>query len=85
VLIELLVLLRGLIAFSIIIVAYLIRVNRVSGLPQFNAVGQLILILVGILELTSISWGIVIKELFLKKCWSLFRKHLQHLKSIRRF
>ena len=53
--IELLVLLRGLIAFTIIIVAYPISANRVSGLPQFNAVGQLLLILVDVLELTSIS------------------------------
>jgi hypothetical protein len=75
--IAFLVLSGGLIAFSICIVEYLIRVNDVGGLSQFEAVGQLIPFLIGILELTSIGWRILIKGLFLRKrCWLLFGKHL---------
>jgi len=75
--IAFLVLSGGLIAFSICIVEYLIRVNDVGGLSQFEAVGQLIPFLIGILELTSIGWRILIKGLFLRKrCWFLFGKHL---------
>jgi len=75
--IAFLVLSGGLIAFSVVVVEYLVRVNHVSGLSQIDAVGQLIPFLIGILELTSISWRIVIKGLFLRRrCWFLFGKHL---------
>jgi hypothetical protein len=75
--ITLLVLSGGLIAFSVVIVEYLIRVNNITGLQQINAVGQLIPFLIGILELTSISWKILIKGLFFRKrCWFLFGRHL---------
>ena len=72
-----LVLSVGLIVFSICVVEYLIRVNHVTGLGTFDAVGQLIPFLIGILECTSIFWKILIKGLFFKrKCWFLFGKHL---------
>jgi hypothetical protein len=72
-----LILSAGLIAFSVIVVEYLISVNGVSGLSRIDAVGQLIPFLIGILELTSIGWRILIKGLFLRKrCWFLFGKHL---------
>jgi hypothetical protein len=75
--IAFLVLSGGLIAFSICIVEYLIRVNAVEGLAEFEAVGQLIPFLIGILELTSIGWKILIKGLFFRKrCWHLFGMHL---------
>lgn len=75
--IALLVLSGGLIAFSAAVVEYLIRVNHVTGLGAFEAVGQLIPFLIGILELTSIFWKILIKGLFFKKrCWFLFGHHL---------
>jgi hypothetical protein len=72
-----LVLSAGLIAFSICVVEYLIKVNDVSGLQAIDSVGQLIPFLIGILECTSITWKILIKGLFFKRrCWFLFRKHL---------
>jgi hypothetical protein len=72
-----LVLSGGLIAFSISVVEYLIRVNHVTGLGTFDAVGQLIPFLIGILECTSIFWKILVKGLFFKKrCWFLFGRHL---------
>lgn len=75
--IAFLVLSACLITFSVFVVEYLIRVNHVEGLSQFDAVGQLIPFLIGILELTSIVWRIFIKGLFLRKrCWFLFGKHL---------
>ncbi|PMD34566.1 hypothetical protein L207DRAFT_516732 [Hyaloscypha variabilis F] len=75
--IALLVLSGGLIAFSVVVVEYLIRVNGVTGLGDIDAVGQLIPFLIGILELTSIGWKILIKGLFFKKrCWFLFGMHL---------
>jgi hypothetical protein len=75
--IGLLVLSAGLIAFSVIVVEYLIRVNHVTGLSTIDAVGQLIPFLIGIMECTSISWKILVKGLFLRKrCWFLFGKHL---------
>ncbi|KAN0089947.1 hypothetical protein V8E51_018526 [Hyaloscypha variabilis] len=75
--IALLVLSGGLIAFSVVVVEYLIRVNGVTQLQDIDAVGQLIPFLIGILELTSIGWKILIKGLFKKKrCWFLFGVHL---------
>ena len=75
--IALLVLSAGLIAFSVVVVEYLIRVNGVTELQEIDAVGQLIPFLIGILELTSIAWKILIKGLFKKKrCWFLLGKHL---------
>jgi hypothetical protein len=75
--IGLLVLSAGLIAFSVAIVEYLIRVNHVTGLSNIDAVGQLIPFLIGIFECTAVSWKILVKGLFLKKrCWFLLRKHL---------
>ena len=72
-----LVLSGGLIAFSVCVVEYLIRVNHVTDLGAFDAVGQLIPFLIGILECTSIFWKILIKGLFFKRrCWFLFGKHL---------
>ncbi len=75
--IGLLVLSAGLIAFSVNVVEYLIRVNNVTGLGTIDAVGQLIPFLIGIFECTAISWKILVKRLFLKKrCWFLLGKHL---------
>lgn len=75
--ISLLILSGGLIAFSVAVVEYLIRVNHVTGLSEIEAVGQLIPFLIGIMECTSISWKILVKGLFFRKrCWFLFRKHL---------
>lgn len=75
--IMLLLLSAGLIAFSIAVVEYLIRVNGITGLQQIDAVGQLIPFLIGILECTSIIWRIVIKGLlWKKKCWFLCGRHL---------
>jgi hypothetical protein len=75
--IMLLLLSAGLIAFSIAVVEYLIRVNGITGLQQIDAVGQFIPFLIGIFECTSIGWRIVIKGLFWRrKCWFLFGKHL---------
>lgn len=72
-----LVLSAGLIAFSVVVVEYLIQVNHVTGLSKIDAVGQLIPFLIGIMECTSISWKILVKRLFWRKrCWFLFRKHL---------
>jgi hypothetical protein len=51
---ALLVLSGGLIALSATVVKYLIRVNHLTRLLAFEAVGQLILFLIRILELTSI-------------------------------
>ncbi|KAE9366435.1 hypothetical protein N431DRAFT_430505 [Stipitochalara longipes BDJ] len=75
--ITLLVLSAGLIAFSVVVVEYLIKVNGITGLQEIDAVGQLIPFLIGILELTSIGWKILAKGLFFKKrCWFLFGIHL---------
>jgi len=72
-----LILSAGLIAFSIAIIEYLIRVNHVTGLSEIDAVGQLIPFLIGIMECTSISWKILVKRLIWKKrCWFLLGKHL---------
>ena len=72
-----LILSAGLIAFSVAIIEYLIRVNHVTGLSEIDAVGQLIPFLIGIMECTSISWKILVNGLLWKKrCWFLLRKHL---------
>jgi hypothetical protein len=75
--IGLLVLSMGLIALSIIVVEYLLRVNQVTGLSEIDAVGQLIPLLIGTLECASISWKILANGLlWMKRCWFLLGKHL---------
>jgi hypothetical protein len=69
--IGLLLLSMGLIAFSIIVVEYLLKVNQVTGLSEINAVGQLIPVLIGTLECASISWKILAHGLlWTRRCWT---------------
>ena len=75
--IGLLVLSMGLIAFSIVVVEYLIKANKLTGLSEIDAVGQLIPLLIGTLGCASISWKILANRLLsTKRCWFLFGKHL---------
>ena len=75
--IALLILSMGLLAFSIAIIEYLIRMNNVGGLSQVESVGQFIPLLIGTLTAALEVWKIGANGLFLKpRCWFLFGKHL---------
>jgi hypothetical protein len=75
--IGLLVLSMGLIAFSIVVVEYLIKVNNITGLSGVESVGQLIPLLIGALECTTIFWKILVEGLlWRKRCWFLLGRHL---------
>ncbi|KAI9925570.1 hypothetical protein MW887_005951 [Aspergillus wentii] len=67
----------GLIIFSIWIIEYLIRVNQVTGLSDFESAGQLIPLLIGGMSCLSVMRNVLVGGmLWRRRCWFLLNWHL---------